>query len=390
MIPSISTEQKPDLAFTSEPSLIELLSNSAPENKIIKATSLLPHEESQLKSELAKTTILGKKTALHLAISNGYRDLASILIELLNHCPELLAAKDTFGDTPLHLAIRLGNIPIAEKLISQLKGHPHLLLVKNRIPEVSPLYMAIELGLLAFATNFVHQIGSKLGSDLEPLKLCITRSFWDMALVLIYFHTVEEITSCDQLFHLSLEYPKKEISASLIDKLSKSPKQLVKPHHITGKTPLQVALGLGFVDVANHIIEVITKADPDLLTLESDTHTSSLHYMLSYGHTFLAEKYVTALGHNPEFLFRKDMSGDTPFIVAVKKGYYDTAQFLRNAFRDDEKLLSTKDYLSHTPLCIAKSNRDTLMTLFLEDIKSKIDKKREDMELITWFKEKNS
>lgn len=358
--------------FVSTPPIIELLSNSSPENAIIKAINDIPLSQiEKLSLEFTGQTTLGKKTALHLAIERGYDKLADIIIEHLKHTPEHLAAVDTFGDTPLHLAVRFGELDIAYKLVNELKEYPHLLLAKNYIAEASPLYMAITLGFLKLASNFVEQIGSKLGTDTGALKLCIERGFSDVALILINAHSAEEIASCDQLLHLSLEYPKKEISASLIDKLSKSPNRLVEPHDVTGKTPLQVALSLGFADVASHLIETVSEINPDLLTHETDAIIPSLSLMLNHGYLSPAEKYIKVLQHHPDFLFRKDILGDTPFIIAVKKGYLSIAKLLATALNDNRKLLSTRDYLSHTPLCIARKNGDIHMTGFWKILKVK-------------------
>ncbi|XP_038064294.1 transient receptor potential cation channel subfamily A member 1-like isoform X2 [Patiria miniata] len=276
------------------------------------------------------------KTVLHIAVSNGYLELARFLVD----SGADVNAQNELGQTPLHLTAVVGNTDMAELLLdfgaSIKKGDNDLMTPLHRAAMYNRLSM-VQL-LLDKGAN----INAREKDDFTPLLCACWRGHGEIVNLLIRrganlrLHDHEQKTC----LHWSVEMGHVEIVKSLFE--AGGPLMLGFQDR-TDQTVLHYAAEIANVELLNLLLDKGAKAD----TRDIDEKTP-LHIASQFGHLACVE---ILLKHCPNLLNADDVDGMTPLLLASHNGHPNIVRFLLDTGAD----IASKNDEWRTALALAVS-----------------------------------
>ncbi|KAK1472191.1 hypothetical protein CABS01_04834 [Colletotrichum abscissum] len=256
----------------------------------------------------------GGETGLHLACTQGHRDVVDVL---LSRCeaPELVNAEDFEGLTPLHKTIFCQDLVIAIKLLRHGAQPNHVF--KNRC---TPLMLSILGGAYEIAEALIvdykvdalsqtpYHTPLHWAADVgwsQILKIIPNLSIW-------YQNQHRKHTP----LHQAAMQNQIEFMKEFIDLTSTT---CLFPLDESGRTPLHTAARGGAIDA----VELLLKTEPTSLHLRDDNQFLPLHFSAYEGHLSCTKLLVVAGNIN-----ERDIHGCTPLWHACKSGHEDIVQHL--------------------------------------------------------------
>ena len=305
-----------------------------------------------------------KKTALHLAVQNGHREM----VELLLARGVKVDAHDSDGNMPIHVAVRQGQEDIVERL---LIGGTNIN-VKHRNGD-TPLHVATESGhktMVRFLLNRGARIDAKDGDGDTPLHVAWQnehRNIWELLLekganvnvhdsegeaplhlavetrdkagVKLLLANGANIDATDKdgntALHLAVKKEDKAILKLLLAQDAK-----IDSMDSSGETPLHLAIQTE--DDAMVKLLLSNGADPNAA---SESHTTPLHLAAETGCKGIVE-LLLAKGADVN---AKDNSDFTPVVFASREGHIEVAELLlKNGANVKEILEAFRQYHQDT------------------------------------------
>lgn len=253
-------------------------------------------------------------TALHIAVSNNYRQWIDILLQ--NGASTRLLSED--GLSPFHLAISKGNFKVVQQLF------PYATLQGLTAAGDSPLFLAAESYSLA-TLNFLlengcdpHHLNSEGNTLLHSAAKSLNHSIWQA---------------------LTARYPEKQAAQNYV-----------------GATPLHMAAA--FNSLENFLAMLKETPDTPFTDLEGNTF---LHYATKYGN----EQVIRGLIEDEKFTWMcniQNNKGQLPLHLATKApiSIDNFSQII-----DATANINTPDALGESPLFYAIENKKNYHLLSL-------------------------
>ncbi|XP_058784082.1 uncharacterized protein LOC131658849 [Vicia villosa] len=149
-------------------------------------------EKYQVDTKFHKIIIMGRGTALHVAISNGFKNVVKCLVAAIERLEDesSLRLMNEIGATPLHLAAYRGFTDVCEVIIGKNGERKYLIQEKNADGE-TPLFWAVRAGkrlvFVYLQQFFPYDINAALNNnDTSILHVAIGGEMFDLATIIMY------------------------------------------------------------------------------------------------------------------------------------------------------------------------------------------------------------
>ncbi|XP_022091401.1 transient receptor potential cation channel subfamily A member 1-like isoform X2 [Acanthaster planci] len=320
-------------------SFIHCVLQSAP-SQGLKACDLLLHTDNEM------------KTVLHIAISNGCKELVKFLLD----SGADVNAQCGMGHTPLHLIAVVGNTDIANLLLdfgaTIEKGDNELM---------TPLHRAAMYNRLAMVGLLLDKgadINAREKDHFTPLLCACWRGHVEIVKLLIQRGADLNLRDCERktCLHWSVEMGHSEIVSVLFEATGLG---LLESEDRMDQTVLHYTAETANVALLNLLLVKGAKVD----TRDNEEKTP-LHIACQFGHLACVK---ILLQHSPNLLNTDDMDGMTPLLLASHNGHPSIVRFLLDtgadiASKNDEwktalALAASKNHV-HTVTVLIENNAD--------------------------------